>query len=40
MHQSVGGRFHSNDFESFWRPEIIEDNIEGADMVQLEEEDE
>ena len=34
------GRFHSVDFESFLSPEIIEDDIEDADEVQSEEEDE
>ena len=34
------GRFHSNDFESFLSPKIIEDNFEDADEVQSEEEDE
>ena len=34
------GRFHSVDFESFLSSEIIEDDIEDADEVQSEEEDE
>ena len=34
------GRFHSVDFESFLRPETIEDDIEDAHEVQSEEEDE
>ena len=38
--QRRDGRFHSVDFESFLSPEIIEDDIEDADEVQSEEEDE
>ena len=36
----TNGRFHSDDFESFLSPQTTEDNIEDADEVHSEEEDE